>query len=383
MLLYRSGRSSPPLRPRAAAVLALVLCLGWVLAMALVPAPPGAVGHQGAGPGSGAAEGGEALPGPGLPPPGAVPGAPGAGVQPAPESPDLEPAPGEEPGGSEAAPGRDETVPRWGGEGPMPPEPAGAVPRLALVVDDLGWGVPGTEEMLSLDPAVTLAFLPGSPHGVELAERAAALGHEVLVHIPMESSRPEADPGPGALRVGMSAAEVADLVDRALGRFPQAVGVNNHMGSKAMGDAALMDALMAAMERRGLFFLDSASGPGSAAGPAAAAHGVPLARNDLFLDNVRQPEAIRARLDEAAGLAARRGWAVAICHPSPAAAQVLAAELPRLAAAGVKLVPVSALVQGAPRPAPGPASGASSGRAPGAGGGGASFGAGAPRPKVP
>jgi len=42
----------------------------------------------------------------------------------------------------------------------------------------------------------------------------------------------------------MSAPEVAALVDQFLKNAPDAAGVNNHQGSQATADAALMDALM-------------------------------------------------------------------------------------------------------------------------------------------
>ena len=38
---------------------------------------------------------------------------------------------------------------------------------------------------------------------------------------------------------------------------PHAAGVNNHQGSRATADAALMAELMPALRQRGLFFIDS------------------------------------------------------------------------------------------------------------------------------
>ena len=75
---------------------------------------------------------------------------------------------------------------------PVPPEPRGVSsdvddPVMAIVLDDGGYGGMVTERILKLDPALTLSILPNTPHGEDTAQRAAALGFEVLLHMPMES----------------------------------------------------------------------------------------------------------------------------------------------------------------------------------------------------
>jgi len=121
--------------------------------------------------------------------------------------------------------------------------------------------------------------------------------------------------------------------------------VNNHMGSAATADSLLMDALMAEIDRRGLRFLDSLTSPRSVAYQAARAAGVPALRNRLFLDVDHQDEAaITASLEALIASARARGQAVGIGHPHAATAAVLARELPRYAAEGVRFVTVSELI---------------------------------------
>ncbi|WP_368495559.1 divergent polysaccharide deacetylase family protein [Bacillus sp. Marseille-Q1617] len=58
--------------------------------------------------------------------------------------------------------------------------------ELAIVIDDLGNDMKGTEEILHLPVTLTLAIMPFLPTTREDAEKAHRLGHEVIVHLPME-----------------------------------------------------------------------------------------------------------------------------------------------------------------------------------------------------
>ena len=57
-----------------------------------------------------------------------------------------------------------------------------------------------------------------------------------LLHMPMQPSG-AIDPGPNALLSGLSAAEIRQRLGAAFARVPQAVGLNNHMGSLLTTDA--------------------------------------------------------------------------------------------------------------------------------------------------
>jgi polysaccharide deacetylase 2 family uncharacterized protein YibQ len=156
---------------------------------------------------------------------------------------------------------------------------------------------------------------------------------------------PATNPGPGALLVGLDPAEVILRLDTALASVPGARGVNNHMGSAATADPALMATLMGALGERGLLFLDSLTTPHSVAWREARAAGLPVLRNRLFLDVDHLDEAaISARLAELVGVARASGQAIGIGHPHAATAAVLARELPDYMAAGVRFVTVSELL---------------------------------------
>ena len=77
-----------------------------------------------------------------------------------------------------------------------------------------------------------------------------------MLHMPMEPIGRE-DPGPGALLTTLSPADVRARFDHALDSFDGFDGVNNHMGSRFTAYAAGMEIVIAELQKRHLFFLDS------------------------------------------------------------------------------------------------------------------------------
>ncbi|MEJ0063637.1 MAG: divergent polysaccharide deacetylase family protein [Alphaproteobacteria bacterium] len=107
----------------------------------------------------------------------------------------------------------------------------GQLPRIAVVIDDLGLNERATKAAIALPAAVTLSFLPYGEHATALAGAARAQGHELLLHMPMQPVGHD-DPGPGALTVDLKEDEIAARVRKAFEAIPEAIGVNNHMGSR-------------------------------------------------------------------------------------------------------------------------------------------------------
>jgi polysaccharide deacetylase 2 family uncharacterized protein YibQ len=228
---------------------------------------------------------------------------------------------------------------------PGPKLPPGAV-RLAIIIDDLGEDPAPARELLKLPFPLTLSIIPNLPESTEIAEETHRRGDEVLLHFPMEASEANAKAETVELRVGMKPQQAEDMLEAMLASVPHAAGVNNHQGSRATSDAALMDALMPALRRRGLFFVDSRTTAQTVAYIAAQRDGVPATfRSAQFLDDVETRDAILKQLDRAASDAQHKGWAVTIGHPHPATIAALNEALPRLQSRGIHLVLVSEVVK--------------------------------------
>jgi hypothetical protein len=216
---------------------------------------------------------------------------------------------------------------------------------VAVVIDDFGDRRDAmVEAFMALDFPITFSVLPGRRHSARIAAQARERGHEVLLHLIMEPlNEPFKDDGLIVLK-GMPPAAVREVVDRSLGDVPGALGVNNHMGSKATQDRATLIPVFERLLERGLFFLDSYTIASSVAHPLAREMGLRSARRDVFLDVGQGVDSIRGKLRELANRAGAGGSVgIGHCHRDMLAA--LQAEQPVLAGRGVRFVFVSELVR--------------------------------------
>lgn len=215
---------------------------------------------------------------------------------------------------------------------------------VAIVIDDMGLDRPRAIRAIGLPAPLTLSFLPYGRDAPALAVMARQRGHEILLHMPMQPMGGES-PGPHALTVDLAAVEIRGRVGAALDRFGDAVGLNNHMGSRFTVDRRLMGPLMEELRARGLVFVDSRTAAESQGSEAAGHAGVPLAMRDVFLDNEATVEAVNRQLRVVERIARRRGHAVAIGHPHDATFAALAAWLPGLQEKGLQAVPVTTIIR--------------------------------------
>ena len=219
-------------------------------------------------------------------------------------------------------------------------------PRVAIIVDDLGRDLTTAKILIGLEQPVTLSILPGEAHAREVARMAGAARREVLLHAPMEpQGYPAVNPGSDALLVSNSDPEIRTKLGRLLEKIPEAVGTNNHMGSRFTEDRRGMTAVMVLLRERGLFFVDSLTTGRSVGRETAEEQGVAVLQRDVFLDNTPDVEEIARQLQHLADQAFRKGQAIGICHPYPETLEALQRELPRLAEEGIRFVPVSMLFE--------------------------------------
>jgi polysaccharide deacetylase 2 family uncharacterized protein YibQ len=215
--------------------------------------------------------------------------------------------------------------------------------RLALVIDDWGYLKVPVERLKNIRFQLTTSILPNLPYSRASAEASHAGGHQVILHCPMQSVRSIAKER-NTLLVTMSPAQARAALQADWDSVPWLEGMNNHEGSRASADRALMDVAAAFLKEKGAFFLDSVTTNHSAIPAAAKAAGVPWARRRVFLDNVDKASAVEAQLKLAVALARKDGQCIAIGHPKKNTLDVLERLAPGLAAQGITLVKVGDLV---------------------------------------
>lgn len=224
--------------------------------------------------------------------------------------------------------------------------PAGRLPLVAIVIDDLGNDRAALEHIRQWPWPVSGAVLPALAGSQEAARGLAQSGKDVLLHLPMEPRGfPGVKPGPGVVLVSQTDAEIASTVETDLASVPGAVGVNNHMGSAATADPRVMRAVARVLSQRGLFFVDSRTTDATVAIDAARDARVRTASRKVFLDDVQREDAIESSLAGLLEKARAEGSAIGIGHPYPSTLAVLDRELPKLAGKGVRLVRVRELVE--------------------------------------
>jgi polysaccharide deacetylase 2 family uncharacterized protein YibQ len=216
----------------------------------------------------------------------------------------------------------------------------------AIIIDDLGQNLDTARQLLALPYPLTFSVLPHLRDSVQTATEARRAGHEVMLHLPMEpEAGSRAAPEKGEIRVGMTSFEVEHILQSDLASVPHALGVNNHMGSRATADPRLMAAVMRSLASRHLYFVDSRTTAASVALEAARQQGLPAFYRSVFLDNTESVPYTLGQLRQFRRVLEEQGTALAIGHPYPTTIAALAEFLPELEKDDVQLAPPSQLLQ--------------------------------------
>jgi polysaccharide deacetylase 2 family uncharacterized protein YibQ len=217
---------------------------------------------------------------------------------------------------------------------------------VAVIVDDLGGRRDVFDVLKEIRRPLTVAVQPGLPLSASIARDASRAGMEVLLDLPMEPYRyPELDPGPGALLMSMPPAQIQQVVGTHLETVAPAVGVMNRMGSRLTEDRPRMRALLEVLAARRLFLVDAYTSSQSVAFDEAQDAGVRAARRQILVDHERGEAGDRARWDQVAGWAERRGEVIVVAHGHPLTVRLLKEYVSRWEARGLRLVPVSQLAR--------------------------------------
>jgi len=218
------------------------------------------------------------------------------------------------------------------------------LPRLAIIIDDLGNNVALDRRALQLPGPVTASILPLTPNSAEEANIARAKGLLVIAHLPMQAENSKAL-GLGGLTEQMKENEFKKQLAQDLDSIPNLNGASNHMGSRLTRNRKAMQWLMEGLKtRQPLFFLDSRTTGGSVAAASARDAGIPVLERDVFFDHDRNQADIEKQFERMLQVARRKGSAIAIGHPYPETLAVLEKRIPQLSRQGFQLVRLNELL---------------------------------------
>ena len=205
------------------------------------------------------------------------------------------------------------------------------LPRVAIIIDDIGYDKIIAQEFLDLDAVLTFSILPYSTYDKKIARLAHSRGFDVMLHLPMEPNEyPLINPGPGVLLTSMSPDQLINQLNEDLDAVPFIKGVNNHMGSKMTASAPQLNQIFSILKKRGLYFIDSRTTVNTVCGLSANLLQVPFAQKDVFIDHIPEPDFVRKTIRRLIKIAEHHGEAVGIAHPHAVTYEVLREMLPEL-----------------------------------------------------
>ena len=217
-------------------------------------------------------------------------------------------------------------------------------PRIAIIVGGLGISANTTADALTrLPAAVTLAFVPYGANLNDLAARARARGHEVLLQAPMEAfDYPDNDSGPQTLLTSLPSEQNLDRLHWQMARVQGYVGVMNFMGARFTTSEKAMAPVLDDIAKRGLLFVDDGTSARSVASHLAAASNMPFAKAEEVLDAVPTPAEIDRALSRLELAARKNGVAVGMAAALPVSIDRIVRWAKGAEARGFTLVPVTA-----------------------------------------
>jgi polysaccharide deacetylase 2 family uncharacterized protein YibQ len=188
-------------------------------------------------------------------------------------------------------------------------------PRIAFIIDDIGSSISRAQAFLDLKMPMTFSILPKLQYSDLLAEEIYDQGQEIMLHQPMEPYSHEADPGPGALYISYRDSKIEEIVEENLSQIPQAMGVNNHMGSRFTSCPDKVVEALKIIKQKDLFFVDSLTSSHSQAYKMARRLNMRTAPRNVFLDTSPDIRDVRLQLRHLKQYALKHGAAIGIGHP--------------------------------------------------------------------
>ncbi len=229
-----------------------------------------------------------------------------------------------------------------------------ATPKMAIVIDDFGsFDESGVKTIANCPEKLTCAILPNVDNTNSHKEKFSGLGHEIILHMPMQShvNLPESWYGPVYIKNTDSPETATKKLKDCLSQFENLKGFNIHIGSGVSRNQTLMTAIYNFAKENNLYFLDSRTIETKATENACKETNSIYLGRDVFLeaDKNRSYAGVCSRLIETANLAKEKGFAIAIGHVGAEGgentAKAILDTLPKIKEMGVEIVPLSEIYE--------------------------------------
>ncbi len=218
-------------------------------------------------------------------------------------------------------------------------------PKVAIIIDDLGYQKEIAERIMNLNYPVAISILPFLPYSQFVAQMAKEKDMTVLLHMPMEAHNSNVNPGEGAIFSTMNEEEIRNKMRSVFQNLPNVNGMNNHMGSKVTENREIMKIVLSEIKAKDMFFIDSMTSPDSVGYELSREMGIKTAYRTVFLDNEQDIDYIRSQVNLLKEFALKNGNAIAIGHPYCNTIDVLIEAGLLLQAGGIDIVDLEELLK--------------------------------------
>lgn len=217
-------------------------------------------------------------------------------------------------------------------------------PRISVVVTGLGFSRQITDAALRLPPAISLSFSPYVAEVGTWAASARALGHEVLVDLPMEPADfPAVDPGPQALLSSLAPDVNYQRLRWVLSRFPGHIGVVAGFSERFTANAEAAEAPMKALAARGVMLVYTGTNVPVATSGLLGKVKLPHVAATGRIEEEATREEVAAALLSLENAARKEGSALLVIPASLLAVEAVGKWVETFGKKGIILAPVSAL----------------------------------------
>jgi len=216
---------------------------------------------------------------------------------------------------------------------------------VAIIIDDFGYVYDDlVKNFLRFRYPLTISIIPGLLKSKAIAREASLLSKEVLVHMPMEPLHAVYRDNGFMLLTSQNNSKIRMRIQSAFSLLPNAVGMNNHQGSKATINEKMMKVVLGEINNLNKFFIDSNTNNQSIAYKVARKMRVPAAANKLFIDAKDDVDFMQGQIQRIVNMAIKGENVIAIGHVRKDTYRILIENMPDLEEKGIEFVYVSELV---------------------------------------
>ena len=219
--------------------------------------------------------------------------------------------------------------------------------KICIIIDDFGNSENDLHrDFLNLPNDISISIIPGHSYSEDIAHMAYKYGFETIIHMPMEAYNKKVnEDSEYLLTTDLDFDEVDNKIKNAFIENPNAMGINNHQGSKATENFQLMKNVAKSLKQLNKYFLDSYTSINSKAYMTMRQNGVKTEVRQVFLDNVEHPDSIRKNIDKLLKLSHSMDVAIGIGHVKAETYKVLKEQIPILKRLGYEFLNVSEIVR--------------------------------------